>query len=68
MKNPTDQLTPSEMGQLSWKSRKKGKTKKQISEMMRRAANVRHHGITKKMAQDILDGKFDKDAIPTRNV
>lgn len=35
--NPASQL-----GKLSWKSRKKGKTKKQITEEMRALAHKRH--------------------------
>lgn len=34
--------TASDMGKLSWKSRKKGKTKKQIKEEMRALALKRH--------------------------
>lgn len=40
----------SELGKLSWKKRKKGKTKKQLSDMMRELAYKRH--------------KLDKPAIP----
>lgn len=45
-------MTASEMGEQSWKSRKRGKTKKQISEQMRSLANKRY---------------LDKVVIPTRN-
>jgi hypothetical protein len=44
----------SQLGTLSWKSRKKGKTKKQISAEMRALALRRHRPL-------------DKSAIPTRN-
>ena len=48
MKNPAAVA----LGSASWKSRKKGKSKKAIKEMMSRVSNAR----------------FDKSAIPTPNV
>ena len=39
----------SQLGKLSWKKRSKGKSKKEVSEMMRRVALIRH-------------GKLDKEA------
>jgi hypothetical protein len=51
MKTPaaenSELLTPSSMGQLSWKKRSKGKTKKQISEHMRALAMKRHAKVDK---------------------